>query len=214
MHYTEFYGDLIYANGLPWPVWKVEPRKYRIRLLDAAINRTFNLRIETASGVVVPFTVIGTDGGLMEKSVISDNLIIAIAERYEIVLDFEGFEDQTLYMRNARNFSVNPDYAFTDYVMSFNVSSTVTDSSNNGPVPSNLITLPFAVDTGRIDREFTFERTNGDWRINGVGWDQPLSPPVLADPTQGTVEVWKLINKSGGVCYPSQLIHLHYKRAR
>jgi FtsP/CotA-like multicopper oxidase with cupredoxin domain len=201
-----FYGDVIFANGVPWPFWVVEPRKYRIRFNAAAINRTFKLRVETADGTVVPFHVIGTDGGLSDAPVPTEDLIIAIAERYEIVVDFTGFENQTLFLRNARQFSVNPDFAFTDYVMSFNITDTVTDQTGNGPLPAAFDPLPFAPDDGQIDRTFRFERQNGDWRINGVGWDDPLNPPIIADPPETGNEVWELINSSGGWAHP---VHIH-----
>jgi len=37
------YGDVIMANGIPWPKMTVEPRKYRFRLLDSAVSRSFLL---------------------------------------------------------------------------------------------------------------------------------------------------------------------------
>lgn len=197
-----FYGDIILANGVPWPVMTVEPRKYRFRLNDGSVNRTYKLRIETADGTVVPFTIIGSDGGLNEAPVPFDDLIIAIAERYEIVADFTGFENQQLFLRNSRNFSVNPDFAFTDFILAFNVSDTVTDQTGNGPLPASFGPLQFAPDNGTIDRSFRFERQNGDWRINGIGWSDPANPPVLADPPIDGFEVWQLENHSGGVRAP------------
>lgn len=36
---TGLWGDVIQVNGQPWPYVTVEPRKYRIRLLNGAISR-------------------------------------------------------------------------------------------------------------------------------------------------------------------------------
>ena len=35
------YGDVILVNGRPWPVMKVQRRKYRFRMLNASISRSY-----------------------------------------------------------------------------------------------------------------------------------------------------------------------------
>lgn len=65
--------------------------------------------------------------------------------------------------------------------------------------------LDFPADTGKIDRSFRFERTNGEWRINGLGFSN-VANRILAKPKAGTTEVWELVNKSGGWGHP---IHIH-----
>jgi len=201
-----FYGDVIFVNGDPWPFLEVEPRLYRFRFLAAAINRTFKLQFQTANGTVIPFHIIGTDSGLNDAPVPVEFFIIAIAERYEAVFDFTGFEGQEIFLRNARQFSVNPDFAFTDFVMKFNVTNNVTDQAGNGPLPETLLDIPFPADTGKVDRSFRFERQNGGWKINGVGWDDPDGPPIIADPPTDGVEVWELVNSAGGWAHP---VHIH-----
>jgi bilirubin oxidase len=37
------WGDVITVNGVPWPFQQVEPRKYKFRLLDASVSRSFKL---------------------------------------------------------------------------------------------------------------------------------------------------------------------------
>ena len=54
------FGDVILANGRPWPRMKVERRKYRFRVLNGGVSRSYNLALSTGD----PFTVIGHDGGL------------------------------------------------------------------------------------------------------------------------------------------------------
>ncbi|KAL0638050.1 hypothetical protein Q9L58_002987 [Maublancomyces gigas] len=108
-------------------------------------------------------------------------------------------------MKNERDFSHNEDYANTDKVMQFRVGNTVSSQAGNGVVPSTLVNLDFPTDTGKIDRSFRFERTNGEWRINGRGFAD-VANRILAKPQAGTTEVWELINKSGGWGHP---IHIH-----
>ena len=55
------YGDVILVNGRPWPVMRVERRKYRFRILNASLSRSYEWALDTGE----PLTVIATDGGLM-----------------------------------------------------------------------------------------------------------------------------------------------------
>ena len=89
--------------------------------------------------------------------------------------------------------------------MKWTVGSVVTSNVNNGPIPTHLADL---ADTGTrttIDHEFVFERTNGEWRINGIGFED-IPNRILAKPKQGGTERWRLVNKSGGWSHP---IHIH-----
>jgi bilirubin oxidase len=85
---------VITVNGVPWPFQNVEPRKYKFRLLDASISRSFSLYLvdEAAPTVRLPFSVVGADAGYLDHTVTTQNLVIAMAERYEIVIDFALYQ--------------------------------------------------------------------------------------------------------------------------
>jgi len=72
-------------------------------------------------------------------------------------------------------------------------------------VPNNLRTVPFPPASTGIDHHFRFHRTNGEWRINGVGFSD-VANRVLAKVPRGKVEIWELENSSGGWTHP---IHVH-----
>lgn len=138
----------------------MEPRKYRFRLLDAAISRTFLLSLvrQTGSTTPIPFTVIASDAGYLTQPVVTSSLYISMAERYEIVIDFAAFAGQNLILRNARDVMADEDYNGTNRVMQFRVGTTVTDTTNNGAIPSSLATVAFPTPKTTIDRSFRFER--------------------------------------------------------
>jgi bilirubin oxidase len=75
---TSLYGDVIHVNGQPWPYFKVEPRKYRFRVLDASVSRAFQLYLEDDKkvGTKLPFKVIASDAGLLSGPVDSQTLEI------------------------------------------------------------------------------------------------------------------------------------------
>jgi bilirubin oxidase len=204
----EYPGDIIHVNGEPWPFMNVEPRKYRFRILNAAVSRSWNLYLAdlNALNVRIPFQVIASDSGLLEKPVSTTDLYVGIAERWEIVVDFSRYAGKTIDIRQvaeANDVAVDDEYEHTDKTMRFIVSSTpVQDPSH---VPDVLREVPFPPANSAVTRHFKFERSNGQWLIDGVGFAQ-VENRVLAKPAVGTVETWELENSSGGWSHP---VHIH-----
>jgi bilirubin oxidase len=50
--------------------------------------------LNTDPNTRIPFTVVGADAGYLDHPVSSTNLVIAVAERYEIVIDFDKYKGQ------------------------------------------------------------------------------------------------------------------------
>lgn len=202
---VSLYGDVIHVNGQPWPYHKVEPRKYRLRFLDTSISRAFKLTFEDSKSNKVKFDVIASDAGLLTEPVQSDNLEISMAERWEVVIDFSNYKGQNITLKNARDVQADEDYNSTDKVMRFVVGDTVTDQSGNGPLKTSLRTVPFPPSKSGVDRTFKFERTNGEWKVNGVTFSD-INNRILAKPPRGAVEIWELENGGGGWSHP---VHIH-----
>jgi len=100
---AEFFGDFIVVNGTAWPRLTVEPRKYRLRLLNGSDSRFYVLefRNDAFGGTDQPFLQIGTDDGLLPMPVPLDRLKLGPGERADVVFDFSRFGDGTeLFMRN------------------------------------------------------------------------------------------------------------------
>jgi FtsP/CotA-like multicopper oxidase with cupredoxin domain len=94
---AEFFGDHMVVNGVAWPKMDVEPRNYRLRLLNGNDSRFMVLRFRSApagttdpamAGAVIPFYVIGSDQGLAESATQTDTLVFEPGSRYDIVIDF------------------------------------------------------------------------------------------------------------------------------
>lgn len=95
---AEFFGDHIVVNGKIWPKSDVEPRHYRLRLLNGSDSRFMVLRFRVAvsadatnldgASAPLPFNVIGGDQGLAMSATETDQLIFEPGGRYDIVIDF------------------------------------------------------------------------------------------------------------------------------
>jgi FtsP/CotA-like multicopper oxidase with cupredoxin domain len=198
-------GDIIQVNGQPWPYMKVEPRKYRFRILNTAISRTFKLSLENEENKNVAFNVIAADSGLLTKPVKTEDLEISMAERWEIIVDFTKYAGQNVTMKNARKVQADLDYHSTDKVMRFVVGWGITFSNGNGDVPSTLRDVPFPPKKTSIDKSFKFQFEDGMWLVNGVSFAD-VNNRILAKPQRGTVEVWELENAAGLWSHP---VHIH-----
>jgi len=93
----EYFGDVMLVNGKVWPFLNVEPRMYRFRILNGCNSRILNL---SAGGV--GFWQIGAEGGLWDRPVLMNRLVLAPAERADVIVDFSGLAGRTLLLRNGR----------------------------------------------------------------------------------------------------------------
>ena len=81
-----FYGDVILVNGRPDYRLEVASRAYRLRLLNASNARIYKLAWDDGS----PLTIIGNDGGLLEKPETRRYVMLAPSERIDLWVDFSG----------------------------------------------------------------------------------------------------------------------------
>ena len=219
---AEFFGDFILVNGVPWPKMEVEPRVYRLRLLNGSDSRVYKLWLADNGPV---FNVIGNDDGLLYQPVPTEKLVIAPGERYDVLVDFSGFAGQQLIMRNnARGpfpagDTVDPETA--GQIMAFNVGNTVSDETNNA-IPSTLRDAPISPDDitagdpvarsrklalyegmdnlGRLQpllgtAEPTMDVTGG-MQDGSLIWDE-CKAPITENPMLDDVEIWEVYNTTG-----------------
>ena len=141
---AEFFGDHVVVNGKIWPKANVEPRNYRMHLLNGTDSRFMVLRFRRvpagattldSAGTPIPFYVIGSDQGLASEAKQVDTLLSEPGSRYDIVFDFAGFDEgDRIIMENiggdapfggAFGGDLDPEDLFpdrqTDRVMAFDV---------------------------------------------------------------------------------------------
>lgn len=92
---AEFFGDHMLVNGVIWPKADVEPRNYRLRLLNGTDSRFLVIQLVTvaagvtdpAAGTPIPFYVIGSDQGLGTPAQ-TETLVMEPGGRYDVIVDF------------------------------------------------------------------------------------------------------------------------------
>ncbi len=79
-------GDIVLANLTPNAVQTVTPRTYRLRLLNGSNARIYRLAFVKGE-TLLNFTVIGTDGGLIERPETAAEAFLAPGERLDVLFD-------------------------------------------------------------------------------------------------------------------------------
>ena len=88
-------GDYLLVNGRPRPVLRARPgAPQRWRIVNAAKSRFFYLELEGQN-----FTVIGVDGGLQERPVTNDILLVTPGERVDVIVTPKGKAGTSLTLR-------------------------------------------------------------------------------------------------------------------
>jgi FtsP/CotA-like multicopper oxidase with cupredoxin domain len=204
-----FMGDTIVVNGKVWPYLNVEPRRYRLRLLNGSNTRSYTLQLQTTSGQAGPvFWQIGTDGGLLNTPIQVSTVTFAPGERADVIVDFAGKQGTSFILKNTDS---SHGASTVGEIMKINVSLPLsgTDTSLNpskGPNlrPNNpIVQLSPTVTSSTPTRNLTLEkdRSSDGFLLNGLKFDDP----VTEKPRVGATEVWQIDNKTGDT-HP---IHLH-----
>jgi FtsP/CotA-like multicopper oxidase with cupredoxin domain len=222
----EFFGDAMLVNGRTWPFLEVEQRRYRFRILNGCNSRFLVLRLDND----LAFWQIGSDGGFLPEPVQAPALLMAPAERADVIVDFTGVPVGTeIVLRN-----LGPDEPFaggepdddfdaadpatTGQVMRFHVvSSRARDTSQ----PPERLKLPHLAPLGAasVTRRLSLNEADsvvlpdvgpseallGDLAADGSARPLKWADPPTEAPAVAATEVWELHNFTADA-HP---IHIH-----
>jgi spore coat protein A len=187
----EYFGDHMLVNGKVWPYLEAEPRMYRFRVLNGCNARIMSLHF---GGLTM--WQIGAEGGLFDEPVRLQRLVLAPAERADILVDFRGLEGRTLELRNATPAEpVSTPAPRLTAVMQIRVGTSVTHRgprSIPGSLPGRRAMLHHPRTTRYITLNEVAPETPG-WLLNLNAMDFEQSP-VTETPKAGTVEDWVYVN--------------------
>lgn len=212
----EMFGDHILVNGKLWPVLDVEPRQYRLRMLNGSDSRFYNLHFDKPSSPT--FTQIGSDGGFLNAPIKGiKTFLIGPGERKDMIIDFEGYDGQVFILRNDAN-APYPDGDIesdehTSQIMMIRVGTKVTQK-DRVVLPSQLRPSPisaYAEPANKNKRSLLLlESTDEFGRLKPMlgtlkhgekGWFDP----VTETPLLNEIEEWTVYN----ITPDAHPVHLH-----
>jgi len=210
-------GDRFLVNGKVQPVMHVHPRRYRFRWLDAGPSRFYQLFFTDTGSLNsrIKFHQISTDGNLLQRPVEVESIRLGVAERADLVIDFSQYAGKTLYIENrleqvdgrgptGKVVAAGQGNLILKIVVDLPV---IADNSVDPATITQFYGLPSKTATPRITRTFNFDRSNGNWTINGRSMD-PECQEVRARVSKNSVEHWVVNNSSGGWQHPA---HIHFE---
>jgi FtsP/CotA-like multicopper oxidase with cupredoxin domain len=207
-----FIGDKFTVNGKVQPVWRVERRKYRLRILDGGPARFYDLQLRLGNAAQ-SFSHIANDGNLLPAPLTRSSVRLGPAERADIVVDFSRYGVGTELLLVNRLNQLDGRKPEKDLLATPTpLMKIIVDHEPREPdvsrVPAALRELP-PINTGEAvrTRSFEFGRSGGAWTIN----ERIFNNRAVASPVKGTAEIWVLRNLSGGWAHP---VHIHFEEGR
>jgi spore coat protein A len=210
----EVFGDALLVNGKLFPYLEVEPRPYRFRVLNGANARFFHLSLSNRQ----PFHQIGTDQGLLPAPLELKRVILAPAERADLIVDFSASAGEEIILKNdsfnvmqfrvAKNASPNRDNKNRD---SSNSNKDKIAAADSYVLPSTLRPIAKIPESATVNtRMLTLVEVDDlvqrpvTMLLNNTHWNMPVTENPVLDST----EIWNLINTTDD----SHPIHLHLVR--
>lgn len=200
-----FIGDTIMVNGKAWPNLNVERRQYRFRILNGSNTRTYNLKLSNNQS----FIQIASDGGYLPYPVGLTELLIAPAERADILVDFSAIKPNTsiIMMNDAKvpfPDGTTPDPETDGQIMQFTIQDTYPVPPTALPAKLNEIPIltpdvPKKILTLNVVRETSGRAPK--LLLNGQKW----GAPITESPIVGSTVEWEIINLTTSA-HP---IHVH-----
>lgn len=206
-----FLGDTAFGNGVADPTLGVKRGSYRLRILNASNARIFDLGLSNGDG----FTLIGTDGGLLEAPARLQRLMLATGERADLLVDFSRYQPGERIMLRSFAFEVPGMMMGMGVGMGRGrgrggpmmggavqgsemdlVEFIVLDSPSESrpPLPARLSEIPRQqVSASTPRRTFRFNSMMMNHTINGRRFDLERVDERVP---MGRTEVWTLLNES------------------
>ncbi len=202
-----FMSDKMLVNNIESPFLSVKTRFYRFRVLNASNARIYDLALSNGSN----FTVIGNDGGLLEKPAPVSHALLSPGERLDILVDFSKIAVGTdvFLQSNANTITEHGDKSFK--IVKFKIA---TQEAETFVVPQNLSTIaPLSIADAKRSRAFALPPAHvvsgggvhaaGTHTINGRVFAMERIDETV---TAGETEIWEFDNSVGGDPHP---MHIH-----
>lgn len=222
------YDTVSMVNGTVDPMLDAPAQVVRLRLLNGASERSFMIGFSNN----MSFSLIGTDGGLLDTPVTMNRLLLANGERAEILVDLGAFLNDTIFLMNygselpkgvmgadsvgdaanqVMDYYMNPLNGADFSLLQLNV---VAQTANPvTAIPSSLVSLnPWpaasAVNQRRLELDtlstqfVTANPAEGPFGINRKSFHMDSINQVVY---LNDIEIWKLVNRTM-VAHP---FHMH-----
>lgn len=211
--FAGFCGDSVLLNWTRSPCLDCATRLYRFRLINGSNARIYRLAF-LHGDAAVPFHVIGTDGGLLDRPWSAREIFLSPGERAEVLLDLSAAQPGDRLVMASLPFDA------MDFGSGHGSAAPAASAVNGAPldlmllrvtqrvearagVPATLSRLDLPSAEGAARRRFTFDHVKGLWRINGQSYRMTETAFSVQ---RGAREIWEFRNERPAMPHP---VHVH-----
>jgi FtsP/CotA-like multicopper oxidase with cupredoxin domain len=166
-----WFGDEVLVNFTPRPYLDVTGRSYRFRVLNACNARNFRLVFRRDDGAAIPFLLLGTDGGLLERPQPCTEVFVSPAERVDVLVDFAGIATGGYALLESRAFDPMHDLP----IPRADAAAAGAETAHDMRAPPGRASAPSAIADGAPLQLLQF-------RVRAAGPAAPAPPPQLSAP--------------------------------
>ncbi|GMV20455.1 MAG: periplasmic cell division protein (SufI) [Acidimicrobiia bacterium] len=214
-----FLGDRFLVNGRPTPTHNVATQAHRLRLLNGSSSRVYKLGWSDGT----PLTVIGTDGGLLERPRTMRHLTLAPAQRADLIIDLSGREVGSSVHLQAVGFPQSD----VDPTMGMMGGPSAADAVLMTLKVERRVSVPFALpdvlskydaswtaEPGAPVRELPITFRQAQWFLDGRTFDMHETTPGETVKA-GSTHIWNVMNVGGMMGTPmAHPFHMHGRQFR
>jgi FtsP/CotA-like multicopper oxidase with cupredoxin domain len=185
-------GNVVLVNGRKGgTISAAASSRARWRFVNAANGRYFNLELPGH-----PFRVIGWDGGLIDQPYLTDQLLVAPGERYDVLVDLDGGEHDELELRTV-HYDRGHDIPDPGPIGLLTVTLGPPGESPAALPDSWGQVAPLSVEAATLRRTMVMAEDDSDPASPVFMINDEVYPDVTAiESAPGNVEVWQLDNAS------------------
>jgi blue copper oxidase len=201
-----FLGDQMLVNGAHSPFMHVKKGSYRLRILNGSNARVYDLAFADGRS----FSIIGSDGGLLEKAVQVDHALVGPGERLDLIVSFAQDSTSQQNYLISRTFSGGIQGAQSFKILKIITQDSLGMTYQIPAVLSSIAPIPSAAVSHSFELAMTMEgmsgmsgmKMMGMHTINGQIYD---SARFEATVKPESIETWEFVNKTDEI-HP---IHFH-----
>lgn len=205
-----YIGQHLCVNGKYKPYHNVSADYYRIRILNGSNALIYHLKLSNG----LPFYIIGSDCGLIDKPMTTTAITLSPAERVDVIVDFTSITlGNSFYLINdLENVAGQGNPMFENRlteILKFNV---IKKQTKNWSLPAQLsvlerINTDDAVKTRRFEIS-THHGMFGSLRINGKQFNPNIVDVQVA---ANSIEIWEFDNRTGMMPHPMHIHGVHFQ---
>lgn len=208
-------GDTILINLTPQPRLDIANRLYRFRVLNGSNSRIYKLAF-IHRGKMLPYAIIGTDAGLLDRPYPAQEVFLAPGERVDILFDASQLRagDEVLLkslafdamqggMMSGMGGMGGSSLALGAEFEIMKLAVTRQGTATPSVVPRKLSTITRIDTRGAAVRNISLTMQRMRWLINGESFDMDSYP---LQSRSNSIELWDIQNAKMSMPHP---MHMH-----